>query len=51
MPKMASRPDVMDLQVLHGTAILAMPIIPRENFLPKFLVSLWSEPHPRLSRP
>lgn len=51
MPKMAYRPDVLDLQVLNGTAILTVPIIPRENFLPKFLGSLWSEPHSRLSRP
>jgi len=41
MPKLASRLDMMNLQVFRCAAILAAPIVSSENLLAESLVVLW----------
>lgn len=40
LPLMRSKPLVMDLQVLHGAAYLASPVITSQNFEPELLIHL-----------
>ncbi len=51
MPKAASRPNVMNLEIFRRATILAAPIVPRENSLTEISVRFRFEPYPRSSWP
>jgi hypothetical protein len=47
--KLASRLDVMNLQIFGCAAILATPAIPAQNLFANSLVRVWVQSNPRLS--